>query len=254
MTIFQFTNKIEEIFENEVKKLLPGLWDEDLLTQNFLIGLCSTLRSVSLTDLNGLSKVSLNAFKQRGSLTETRFGDIAIIVNIKYPDGEVIEGVGYLEAKKRAIGKLTFDAAGVRQLRRINANAPHARLLLYDYAPAVGFITTYMEQPDIYHHFHRTLRYLPVTHAVAVPINLSLKANHFDTGLYKFGLPFSHQIGFRYLYAQDLEFDEETVNASKGFSERMRLSSYVLTISIVPSNFPENDSAIVNQEVFERLK
>ncbi len=56
MTIFQFTQKVEGIFENEVKKLLPNYWDENLLTQNFFLRLSLTLRSVNIIDLDGISR------------------------------------------------------------------------------------------------------------------------------------------------------------------------------------------------------
>ena len=96
MTLSEFNSKIEEIFEHEVKKLLPGYWDEDTLTTNFLIALTRGLSNKRIVDLRGVSKVFINAFKQSGILTETKYGDIAVILNITFPDGEKLEGVGYL--------------------------------------------------------------------------------------------------------------------------------------------------------------
>lgn len=253
MTVFEFTQLIEQTLETEVRKLLPGYWNEDLLTQNFLISITSKFKNIFLEDLNGVSKVTMNAFKQAGALTETKFGDIAVIVKIKYPDGEEIEGVGYLEAKKRDIGKMKFGATNPSQLKTINKNAPRARLLLYDYNPISGFIPTYCEEPYFENDFERILRYLPVTHSVALPINVALKANHFDTALYKFGIPFSQQLVYRYMYAHDLEFDDDTISASKGFGKRQRFTSYILTIEVGPSNTTEFSGIELNQEIYQLL-
>jgi len=100
MTAAEFSSRIERILESEVSRSLPGYWDEDLLTMNFLISLTAQLSNVIIDDLRGSSKVFLNAFKQSGQFTETKYGDIAVVVNITYPNGEKIEGVGYLEAKR----------------------------------------------------------------------------------------------------------------------------------------------------------
>ncbi|HEY4786806.1 MAG TPA: hypothetical protein VIH57_12195 [Bacteroidales bacterium] len=254
MTLAEFTFEIEGILESEVKKLLPGYWDEDQLTINFLIALTRKLSNKIIVDLRGVSKVYINAFKQSGTLTETKYGDIAIILNITFPDGEKLEGVGYLEAKKRAEGAVTFDAVRKVQLETINANAPRARLLLYDYEPITGFVPTYFEEELYYRHHYRTLRLMPTTHSVALPLNLALQVKHFDTQLYKFGLPFSHQLTFRYMYGQDLEFEKVALDASKGYADRQNLSKYILTITVGPEDKIYEPENIANTNNYERLK
>jgi hypothetical protein len=254
MTIAEFTSEIESIFEEEVKRLLPGYWDEDQLTTNFLIALTKKLSNKTITDLRGISKVIINAFKQSGALTETKYGDIAVILNITYPDGEKIEGVGYLEAKKRSERGITFDAVKETQLENINSNAPNAKLLLYDYEPITGFVPTYFEEDMYYRQRHRTLRFVPTTHSVALPINLALQVKHYDTKLYKFGLPFSHQLAFRYMYGQDLEFAKSALDASKGYAGRQNLSKYVLTITIGPEDKINVFDDVINMENFVKLK
>jgi len=254
MTLAEFTSKIEGILEDEVKRLLPGYWDEDQLTINFLIALTRQLSNKTIVDLRGVSKVYINAFKQSGTLTETKYGDIAVILNITFPDGEKLEGVGYLEAKKRTEGAVTFDAVRETQLKTINSNAPRARLLLYDYEPITGFVPTYFEEEIYYRHHFRSLRLMPTTHSVALPLNLALQVKHYDTKLYKFGLPFSHQLTFRYMYGQDLEFEKSALDASKGYADRQNLSKYVLTITVGPEDKIGEPENIVNNDNFERLK
>ena len=254
MTLAEFTSKIEGILEDEVKRLLPGYWDEDQLTINFLIALTRQLSNKTIVDLRGVSKVYINAFKQSGTLTETKYGDIAVILNITFPDGEKLEGVGYLEAKKRTEGAITFDAVRETQLETINGNAPQAKLLLYDYEPITGFVPTYFEEEIYYRHHFRSLRLMPTTHSVALPLNLALQVKHYDTKLYKFGLPFSHQLTFRYMYGQDLEFEKSALDASKGYADRQNLSRYVLTITVGPEDKIDEPDNIVNNNNYERLK
>lgn len=253
MTIDRFTAKIENILETEVIKLLPGYWNEDLLTYNFLISLTRELSITQIEDQKGTLNVKINAFKQSGSLAETKFGDIAVIIRINYPDGEILEGVGFLEAKKRKVDSTRFDTVKVRQLKTINKNAPRARLLLYDYEPFTGFINTYFEEEIYYRHDFKILRVRPTTYSVAVPINLALAVGHYDTKLYKFGLPFSHQLTFRYMNGHDLEFDKSILDATKGFADRQRLSNYIIAITIGAGKNDNVSDIKINSEYWEKI-
>jgi hypothetical protein len=252
MTVFEFTGSIETILEEEVKKLLPGYWNEDTLTRNFLIAFTSRLSSVKLEDARGEFKVIANAFKQSGTV-ETATGDIAIVLNIQYPDGESIEGVGFLEAKKRTEDSVKFDAVRKDQLKRINKNAPRARLLLYDYEPITQFIPVYFEHRWYYDRW-RDLRLMPTTHALAIPLNLTIAVDHFDTKLYKFGIPFSHQLTMRYFYGHDLEYDKKILDASKGYADKKKLSKYILTITIGPYDKTNDQVVNVNRNALEPLR
>lgn len=261
MTINDFTSEIERILEEEVKNLLPGYWVEDQLTNNFLIAFAKKLSNTQIVDLRGVSKVFINAFKQSGTLTESKYGDIAVIMNITYPDGEKIEGVGYLEAKKRKEDATTFDAIKKRQLKTIESNVPRAKLLLYDYEPIINFTPTnfgeelyYIENHRFYRDYHITLRIKPTTHSVAVPINLALNQKKCNTKLYKFGIPFSHQLTYRYMYGQDLEFEKTVIDASKGYADRKKLSKYVVVITIGPEDKTTEPDLNVNNNLLEILK
>ena len=240
--------------EEEVRRLLPGYWDEDQLTINFLIALTKKLSNCTITDLRGISKVYINAFKQSGTLTETKYGDIAVILNITFPDGENLEGVGYLEAKKRKKGAIVFDAVKETQLRTIDRNAPRARLLLYDYEPITNFVPTYFEADIYYKKHYKSLRLMPTIFSVALPLNLALQMKSYDTSLYKFGLPFSHQLTFRYMYGQDLEFEKLALKASKGYADRQNLSKYILTITVGPEDKIHESDILVNKDNYEQIQ
>ena len=138
-------------------------------------------------------------------------------------------------------------------MKTINQNAPRAKLLLYDYEPITGFVATYFEEEVYYRHQYITLRLMPTTHSVAIPLNLALQVQSYDTKLYKFGLPFSHQITFRYMYGQDLEFEKNALDASKGYAGRQNLSKYVLTITVGPEDKINEPDNLVNTSNYERL-
>lgn len=254
MTIEEFTSKIESIFETEVRNLLPGYWNEDQLTNNFLIAMTRKLSNSQIVDQRGTLQVFINAFKQTGALTEAKYGDIAVIINITYPDGETLEGVGYLEAKKRKVNSTRFDTVKIRQLKTINSNAPRARLLLYDYEPITGFIQSFPDDEFYYRRHQNTLRLMPTTYSVSVPLNLALAAQHYDTKLYKFGLPFSHQLTFRYMNGHDLEFNKTVLDASKGFADKQKLSNYIIAITIGPEKKINEPDLKINTDYFEILK
>jgi len=222
MTTHEFTLKIDELFENEVFDILTPNWSEDLITVNFLNAFVKEFNDVYVDDLHSGSRIFVNTFKQKGKV-ETKYGDIAVLVKITYEDHSVLEGVGYMEAKTRHIKQGDFRATKVVQLKTINSNAPRARLLLYDYEPIVGFIGTHGSPGNIY--------------SVALPINVALiPGTAYDRSLYKFGLPMSHQIVYRYMNAHDLEFDESVIAGSRKFGDDSGHSNYILSVNIVRSN------------------
>ncbi len=250
MTVLEFTRAIEKIFTDEVVKLYPGYWLEDQLTINFLISVKENLSNSYLSDLRNGSFIKMNLFKQRGKNSETKYGDVAVISNILYPDGTRVEGIGYLEAKKRAVGQISFEAVKESQLKTISSNAPRAKLLLYDYEPITSFIQDYSyflsddnKKPTT------ALLSIPITYATALPINLALEIGNYDTNLYKFGLPLSHQIAFRYMHGQDLEFDKSSINTSKGFADKVGLPKYILSITSISATQIENSLVNSNRPI-----
>ncbi len=222
MTYQEFTSKQYKLFENEVLNILTPNWAEDLITVNFLNAFVKKFNDVYIDDLHDGSRIFINSFKQKGKV-ETKYGDIAVLIKITYEDSSVIEGIGYMEAKTRHIRSGDFKATKTDQLQRINSNAPRARLLLYDYEPIKGFINTHGSPKNI--------------HSVALPVNVALiPGTSYDISLYKFGLPMSHQIVYRYMNAHDLEFDESIIAGSRKFGDDSGHSKYILSINIVKSN------------------
>src|SRR5690606_1984238 len=108
------------------------------ITLKLLSELNVALSSIELEGEDYRRTVEWESYKLRGKY-ETNFGDIAIVVNINYRDGTHLDGVAFLEAKRRDWRKTTFSAMNDIQLKRVLLNAPRAHYLLYDYEDITGF-------------------------------------------------------------------------------------------------------------------
>jgi hypothetical protein len=119
----QFLIDVESIIESQVKNSYPRHWDEDAITHSMLREFETLLANVTITDLSpDVLKINWQAFKFEGE-PHYKFGDIALLVNIKYQDGDTIEGVAFIEAKKKTCLQVKFQSIKKSQLKRIFKNA-----------------------------------------------------------------------------------------------------------------------------------
>jgi len=124
---------LERTFNNICTDSYPTEWDENHITF-LLMKELRGLFSNRTIHFDGWSKmVHWQSFKNRGK-QETKYGDIALIVNIQFSSGETLKGVATIEAK-RSYNSGNFESIDVEQLDRIKANAPHSHLLLYLHRP-----------------------------------------------------------------------------------------------------------------------
>jgi len=230
--------KVERLICQVVQRCYPTSWDEDHITYSITDELGS-LGTLQITGLHRPFYVVWDARKFTGP-TETAFGDLGVLVSLTAWDGQQLEGIGFLEAKKRSPETLSFDAVRKGQLTRIEKNAPRARLLLYDNLditdfgdnlPMASMVPRSRSLGEMLFGREEEVR-VAVTQAVAVPLNLALAVNNFKTSLYKYSLPLSVQLCGRYLRGLDLEFDEKILRQAKGFIERRGGPRYLLLIGI----------------------
>lgn len=83
--------------------------NEDFITRSILKEIRNRLDSLVLGDLKERMQIEWLPYKLTGR-AENKFGDIALLVNIHHQDGDAIEGVAFLEAKKRDAKKMNFGA------------------------------------------------------------------------------------------------------------------------------------------------
>ncbi|MCB9595629.1 MAG: hypothetical protein H6719_23105 [Sandaracinaceae bacterium] len=220
-----------------IRRLTRDLWMEDHITLSIVQMLRDRLHGAEIKRRGYPVHLAVNAFKATGAL-ETKYGDLAIIVQLDFGDEAGLEGVAFLEAKKREWGSNKLAAIQKGQFKRLQRSAHYTRLLVYDKDPisgaAMGANDEWMRL-GLWRRFYGEIpaeaaHRLPHTHAAVVPLGIPIHAGRTDTWLYRFALPFAAQLGLRYLQGIDLETETKVLAAAKGRSEKLGVPSFVLTV------------------------
>lgn len=187
----------------------------------------------------------------------TKHGDIGILVKIMYRDGGVLEGVGFLEAKKRFPRKLTFDSLNLPQLSKLAKISPRTNLLLYDYEDITGFVSSssvplgLLKEQEV----SQGLVLKPVTNALVVQTGVVLETKAKDLTLYKYGVPFSHQLILRYMQGLDLDHRQNVVDSVKGFNNKHGYCTYLLKVTISHGNAGIQDNKTeINGNIYKEIE
>lgn len=238
MTLNKFCLAIEEVINDLVASSKALRWDENYITAELFARITTRLNGSLISDLDD-KVVFLTPFKL-GLSSEKKFGDIAIIVNIDYGDGDSIEGVAFLEAKKKYKASRNFDALKWEQLNRIYNNAPHSQLLLYDFRDISEFASTGLVSKKSGNATNPMIQ-LPVTKFVTVPLTKAIQVKKKNDRLYKLSLPLSYQIGYRYMNGFDLDFQHDILKEVKTDFENnfenidSEMPNYLIYVSVVPN-------------------
>ncbi len=123
---------IDQIIRREIEQCYPRYWNEDHITYSWLKKLITEWPSIRLNP-HPITTVHWDAYKMDGNL-EQENGDVCFLIDINFDNGNVLQGVGFLEAK-RVYDTGNFDALKWAQLRLLSANSSNHQLLLYDHAP-----------------------------------------------------------------------------------------------------------------------
>lgn len=243
-TINKFCQGIEEVINELVEDVKILNWDEDHITRKLLSQLTTKLSGSLLSDMEN-KVVFFTPFKLRKGLEE-KYGDIAIIVSIEYTDGDKIEGIAFLEAKKKYKDTGVYSAIKWDQLERINSNAPHSQLLLYDFRNISEFSSTGLV-PKKSPTSTNPMIQLPVTKFVVIPTNKAIQVKVNNERLYKLSLPLSYQIGYRYLNGFDLDFGHKKLEQvkrdfAKNYEELiLEVPEYLITVTITSEKNVKED-------------
>lgn len=91
------------------------------------------------------------------------------------------------------------------------------------------------------------------THSVAIPINLALQVGSYGPKMYRYSIPCSTQIAFRYFNGFDLEFSDEPIAIAKGFSQNDEISppKFLLVVSIGRNGASPKEDIDINTALFE---
>lgn len=210
-----FYYQLEGWLRGAIRTAHPFSWDENHLTFSIVDALGREASSIELTGMDRPFKLVWDARKLRLP-EEADFGDMAVVVKLKTWAGEMLEGVGFLEAKRRDLRGSNFPAAKTSQLNRILRKAPSANLLLYDYdnvSSCMDNLATFFED----HYYKRRFGPgSPFTHSICVPVRIAVQQGQYSTHLHKFGVPLSYQLLGRYFRGFDLETERSVIEAAKG--------------------------------------
>lgn len=233
ITLNKFCQEVEKIIKSVVDETSMIDWNEDHITRRLLHLMRFNLNGSQIEDLE-LRNVFINPFKLKSKKMENSYGDIAVVVKIEYKDGDWLEGVGFLEAKRKYKDSGAFDALKWGQLEKIVANASHSQLLLYDFKPITDFAPTGLETSRVASGSNAMIS-LPVTYITTAPIKNTLQLKKNNERLYKLSIPFSYQLVYRYFYGFDLQFEDKLIKAAKGdITEQIKetFPNYVVFVTI----------------------
>ena len=184
------------------------------------------MQKVYIQSKNQFENIQWDTYKLSGD-PENFFGDIAILVKTTYPNGNCIEGVAFLEAKRIYDDTNTFKKLDSTQLKR-HLTFTHAhRTLFYDNIN-INSSTNLEEQyycKECYQDFNEN-------YAATILTEQVLALNDKSREILKYSLPLSYILCTRYLNGFELDYSKNAVNLAKGYLDSNNRESvkYLFTI------------------------
>jgi hypothetical protein len=203
---------IDQIIHREVAQCYPRYWNEDHITYSWLRKLISEWPSIGLAP-HPTTSVHWDAYKMDGTLEEEN-GDVAFLIDINFDNGNTLQGVGFLEAKRIYGGR--FAALKWNQLRLLSSNSSNHQLLLYDHSPiftqySFGACLPCGDCPCCEDHGPYRCERSEVSAAIVVPTLHAIAYKEKGKKLESIGHRLSEQIVLRYFRGLDLDFDTHLV-------------------------------------------
>ena len=238
---FRLGKKLEKEINKSIRQISYNAWWEDHITYTWLSAVVPILKKTKLSGATEKRSIDCSLFKLRGRV-EQHHGDVAVLVTQYFHDGLSVTGVGLLEAKACDRDTDGFSSLNSAQLERLYKKAHYPKFLLYDRERIVSDCVE-LTHPDVLsddfprpHTTHSTA----ITHAAVVPMHVMKSRNWRNRRAYRFAVPLSYQLTYRYLLGLDLDTDAAIVNSVLSAKKREHASTYVLSISIAAP--PSGDS------------
>ena len=233
LSYWRLIGEIEKLVKECVPGSHPKNWEERHITESLLTGLCGDLNDVPISGFRQDLVLQWEAFRAKSG-EPAQNADIALLVRIAHRDGSVLEGAAFIDAKIKTDRKRTFEEFRIPDFKRILRSSASAQVLLYDYEDITSYTSnrSVMFPPLEYSPWRGGVPITPCTYAVVAPAGLVVQRHINDTDLYKFSLPLSYQLIYRYCHGFDLDFSEQALAAARGFPTRKGTSSYLLCLSV----------------------
>jgi hypothetical protein len=218
------------VIDNVLSSAYPRSWDEDFITRDILRELRKEYKDIEITQervMKKSSKLTWDIFKntKKGKI-EQKYGDIGIIVQILYPNGNHIEGVAFIEAKRIYYPEVKFTGLKLKQLKTLSNNSFSHRTVFYDYIQS----SECGEGP--------LALGLPTKHLIALDNN--------TRDIYPYCEQFSYILTNRYLQGYELDYAPDSINSLKGFADASGGVDYLIVSQITAS--PDMEPSITNIE------
>lgn len=246
------SHELESIVYSSVKERYPSSWDRDVITSSLFSGMKSILHGKRILTPGNVIQSRWRMYRF-GRDQENPFCDTAILVQVSYHDGQVIQGVAFLEIAEKDPQKNTFSGLNKTRIKKISSVGHSSRVILYDYDPISGMAFPSTAESIIGTSPHSWNAWLPYTHAVAVPAGLALALDNKSTGLYKASLPLSYQICYRYLYGLDLDFGKPAMEIATGARTDRGNPGSLILIAAAHGGAEPLDAFDFNRELYEHI-
>lgn len=244
----EFSRDVEQAISETLGSATKNEWDENHLTLEWLKKVRTAMHGTAVEWRGERRQISSRLFKLKGPL-EKHHGDVAFLVKILFQDQEVLEGVGFLEAKIRHWSTDRFPALKTRQLETQYSRTKNARVVLYDRAPSpfgagcvdhawFGRWDSENVWPDL----------RPVTNALVVPMALLLfGTSRRNRTVYRFAAPLSCHIAHRLILGLDLELAPELIESTRKAADRGEAATTIMSLVVRVSG--SSDGAVTASEV-----
>jgi hypothetical protein len=207
--------ELESLIYSSVKESYPDSWNHEKITRSLFSSMKTLFQGKTIHTPGDVIKTGWSLYK-RNNASDDIFGEIAIVIQVTYHDGQVVRGVVFHDVAEKDGGKNTFSSLHKNNFRRLLSVSHHSQILLYDYDTIAGMAFPSTAESVIGNQPHNWNSWIPYTHAVTVPANLALSLDVKTTGLYKVSLPLSYQISYRYLYGLDLDYSIPALETAAG--------------------------------------
>lgn len=234
-SFWRLGSMLEDRISTAIRQIPYNAWWEDHITYEWLSSIVPVLNSAKLEGTTEERDIACSLFKVRGRV-EQDHGDVAVLVTQTFHDGLSVTGAGFLEAKACDRDTDGFSSLKSVQLERLYRYARYPKFLLYD-RERINSDSIELTHPasidfDVPYGYTADGAGLPFTYAAVVPMRVMRDKVWRNRRAYRFAVPLSHQLAYRYLLGLDLDTDPAVVASVLTAKEREKASTYVLSVAI----------------------
>ncbi len=233
LSYWRAMGEIEKLVQESVPGSHPRNWDVHFLTRKLLAGLRGSLQDAPITGFKSDFTVRWEPLARRQKGAADTAG-IAVLTRLAFRDGTVLEGAAFLEARLKTDRKRTFESFALPQLKKAMRGSASTQVLFYDYEDITAYSSnrSVLFPPMEYSPWRGGLPVTPCTYAVVSPVNVVVAQHVNDTSIYRFSLPLSYQVVYRWWHGFDLDTSEQALAAARGMPGRRDPCAYLLAMTV----------------------